>query len=415
MITEEVLRRLLDQRAELKNLDYKRGVNWQEASNEDKCSLVKDILAMMNTQDGGQIVFGVKDELFEAVGMENADVESFDPTRVNDFIHKYTDPRASCNVQRLSLDGKQYVVIDVPEFSDQPIICKADSATLKRGALYVRTDKPSSEAVPSGEEMRQLVNRAVLKRGDQLLSAIKSLISGQLMASQSELEKYDDELKEAELFFQEKLTPEVQRAHWEIITRPTNYAKERIPAIGTLQKSVAESEVSFLGWKFPFTKFSNAHNFPNGWESWIEIEAYRAYTSGLFIWRGAYWEDALLDRRGTLIWENTISLLTKIFVFLGRYYGRIAEDASLDITVSLRGTNGRVLRSANIGPIEMFTCSCDVIDRSSTYSVSEIRASPQDAALPYIRRVFDAFQWTYLSDDMIRERQRQLINKDPQR
>ena len=57
MIAEDTLKALLARRTELKNLDYKALMNWATASNEEKCELVKDILAMMNTQDGGQIAY----------------------------------------------------------------------------------------------------------------------------------------------------------------------------------------------------------------------------------------------------------------------------------------------------------------------------------------------------------------------
>src|SRR5271165_7233608 len=151
MITEDTLKTLLARRTELKNLDYKQLMNWASASNDDKCELVKDILAMMNTQDGGQIIIGVEDKTCDPIGLTEGDFTSFDPTRVNDFVHKFTDPLASCQVQKLTLDGKKFLIIDVPEFTDVPIICKADANSsdnkliLKRGGVYTRTDKPSSE------------------------------------------------------------------------------------------------------------------------------------------------------------------------------------------------------------------------------------------------------------------------------
>lgn len=166
MITEDTLKTLLGRRTEFKNLDYKGLMNWATASNEEKCELVKDILAMMNTQDGGQIIIGVEDKTYDPIGLTEADFESFDPTKVNDFVRKFTDSLASCQVQKLTLDGKKFIVIDVLEFTDVPIICKAGANSsenkliLKRGGVYIRTDKPSSELVSSAEEMRELMGLA---------------------------------------------------------------------------------------------------------------------------------------------------------------------------------------------------------------------------------------------------------------
>ncbi len=187
MLTEEDIRRLLLQKTETKNLDYKRTYNWVTAANDDKCGIVKDILAMANTQDGGQLVFGVDDATFEFVGMGPADFESFDPTRVNDFVRRFTDPPIACAVYKFTIDLLRTVVVEVPEFSEVPIICKADANSsseprrtiLKRGGLYVRTDKPSSELVSSAEEMRDIVGRASRKKREELLRTIQEPNRGQ--------------------------------------------------------------------------------------------------------------------------------------------------------------------------------------------------------------------------------------------
>ena len=69
MLTESEVRQLLSQGAENKNLDYKRSMNWASAATDEKGAVVKDVLAMSNTQNGGNIIFGVRDEDFEAIGV----------------------------------------------------------------------------------------------------------------------------------------------------------------------------------------------------------------------------------------------------------------------------------------------------------------------------------------------------------
>lgn len=44
MIVENELREALVQKTETKNLDCKESLNWDNASNDAKCELVKDIL-----------------------------------------------------------------------------------------------------------------------------------------------------------------------------------------------------------------------------------------------------------------------------------------------------------------------------------------------------------------------------------
>jgi predicted HTH transcriptional regulator len=124
MVRESELEELLSQRTETKNLDCKASFNWDKADNDAKCELVKDILAFLNTQDGGQIIIGVRDDTLEAVGMADADFSSFDTTKLNDFLHRYTDPQSSCEVQKLTSNGLKLVVITILEFKDIPVICK---------------------------------------------------------------------------------------------------------------------------------------------------------------------------------------------------------------------------------------------------------------------------------------------------
>ena len=73
MISESQLRELLAQKTETKNLDCKESFNWNTAENDDKCDLVKDILAFLNTQDGGCIVFGVRNSTLDPVGLSQDD------------------------------------------------------------------------------------------------------------------------------------------------------------------------------------------------------------------------------------------------------------------------------------------------------------------------------------------------------
>jgi hypothetical protein len=178
LLTEKDVRELLGQKAESKNLDYKESMNWRTATAEQKAAVVKDALAMANTQDGGKIVFGVRDGDYEAIGLADEEFQSFDVTRFADFLNRYADLSFECAIQKFVIDGKKFVTIEVPEFNDVPIICKTDAndasgrQILKRGATYIRTNRAASEVVPDAEAMRDLMNRAAVKRGDELLRMV---------------------------------------------------------------------------------------------------------------------------------------------------------------------------------------------------------------------------------------------------
>jgi hypothetical protein len=179
LLTEKDVGELLGLKSEGKNLDYKESMNCGKATAEQKAAVVKDALAMANTQDGGKIIFGVRDGDCEAIGLGNEEFQSFDATRFADFLNRYADPSFECTIQKFTIDGKNFVTIEVPEFNDVPIICKADAndansrQILRRGATYIRTNRAASEVVPDAEAMRDLMNRAVVKRSDELLNMIE--------------------------------------------------------------------------------------------------------------------------------------------------------------------------------------------------------------------------------------------------
>lgn len=118
------LDQLLKSKKETPNLDYKETLIWDRSHRDEKLEITKDILAMANTQDGGRIVFGVRDGDFEVVGLSNEAYDSFDTTPVNQFLHNYADPTFTCSVIKQEIEGKKVVVIDIPEFSEVPIVCK---------------------------------------------------------------------------------------------------------------------------------------------------------------------------------------------------------------------------------------------------------------------------------------------------
>lgn len=180
-MTVEDLKALLLVGTETRNLDYKEQFNWASIDQDEKVKLVKDILAMANTHNGGNIVFGVRDSDYQPVGISNDDFESFDQTKTNDFLHRYTDPRFSCQVYKFQTEGRKHVLVEVREFAEIPIICKLNAhsskggkSILKQGTLYIRTEKATSEAVSSSDEMRELLEMAMIKKETNLLATIQA-------------------------------------------------------------------------------------------------------------------------------------------------------------------------------------------------------------------------------------------------
>ncbi|HWY69818.1 MAG TPA: ATP-binding protein [Terriglobales bacterium] len=430
MISETQVRELLAQKAETKNLDFKQSFNWDTASFDEKCELVKDILAFMNTQDGGQVIIGVEDSTFRLIGLCQDDFSSFDTTKVNDFLHRYTDPSASCEVQKLSADGLNLAVLSIPEFRDVPIICKRDANSsketsrliLRAGGLYVRTEKATSVIVPSSEEMRDLMNRALLKRGDQLLGTIENLLRGKTVTKEPDTLKYSKEIAASHVWFKEVLPADFEKhGYWRLVSMPQDYRSERIPDITTVLKFLSESEVSLRGWNFPHTDKDTKSNFSSGRESYTVfhryLEAYRAYQSGLFIWQGAYRENEpdFVNRYGkALSFVNVIYEITEMFVFLKRYYERVSPEDSIHVSIELTDIKDRSLAATDVDSASLLGSFYSRepslwIDRD--YTVSEVRASAEELAIKVVKKIFEVFNWNSPDPNMIRGWQQRLLSR----
>ena len=431
-MTEEVVRKLLTLKTETRNVDYKQTLNWANATNDQKCEIVKDILAMANTQDGARIIIGVADSRHDLVGLDQESFDSFDTTKVNDFLRKYADPPCSCNIYKHQIDAFRVVLIDVAEFKEVPILCKTNAQSsnsgkmiLRQGGLYIRTDKASSEVVSTSEEMRDLLSRSLLKKGDQLLTSIETLIKGRTIDDPGATNKaYETELQDADQFLTQKLNPIGKiRSFWELRAFPRDYSSKRIPDFATIAKFIRDSEVSLRGWNFPHTDRENASNFSKGRQSHTEFtftyqiaEGYRAYESGLFLWRGRTFEDTYGQSaaKRVLSYSDVIYRITEMFLFLKRYYEKFAEEATLHVDLTLLDTKGRKLVSmfAKDGDLhDAYICHEDQIVFEGDYAVAQLRASDSSLARIVIRRIYELFNWNSVNESMIEGRQKELLDR----
>lgn len=418
-LSEEDIRQLITLKTETKNLDYKESLNWDKSSKDEKLEIVKDILAMANTQDGGKIIFGVRNEDFKHIGMSHEDFESFDQTKVNDFSHKYTEPKHSCQVYKHTIDGKRVVAINVPEFEEVPIICKADANSskdsskqiLKKGQIYIRTDKATTGTISSAEEMREFLGRAISKKGDELLHTIDRLIKGKpLKPTEKSKERYNEEIKEAEAFLSENIGKELKNyGHWAIYAYPTEYVPNRISDQNKIKEIIQNKRTDLGGlYFFPYIDFDNASNFTKGTQSYtiwdMYIEGHRVYESGMFIWKRAFWEDIKCKSDGKPLLEylSLIQLITGIFLFFKRFYEEIAADSDLHIKLVLHQTGDRKLVSAKpLGLRGEYVAKVDPICIEETIKVVELRASFKEIANNVILQIFRVFNWNDITEERI--------------
>lgn len=149
---------LVEGASESASLDFKTAMNWSK-------SLIKDILAMSNIQDGGRIVVGISDDL-NRVGLSEEQIASFNEESIKDQVAEYADPYVSFNIKvAKDRNGLKYMVISVNEFDEIPIICRRDGEDIKRGDIYYRSKsgRSASKRIANEYDMRDILDRAAVK------------------------------------------------------------------------------------------------------------------------------------------------------------------------------------------------------------------------------------------------------------
>lgn len=187
---------LLLQQSESRRLEFKKSMTWQQA----QYKIVKTSLAMSNTRDGGVMIFGVEevDNKMDLVGVTNDDLRTFNEDDIRDFVNKYADPPIEPSLEFFNSDAKSYIAILIPEFADEPIICRRDhpQESLKKGAIYCRpVGKAESRCVNSHAESRAILDVAIVKKLRGFLeTAQRSGIELSQVAKASAVSEYEAEL-----------------------------------------------------------------------------------------------------------------------------------------------------------------------------------------------------------------------------
>jgi len=161
----EILTELITHGREERNIEYKGDVSWK--SKDVQAKLVKSILALANIPDGGAIVIGVAQvgEAFSLSGVSDDNLDTFKQDDISAKVNNFADPYVELSVSRVPYDAKNYVVIQVKEFTEIPVICKSDGLPgLGIGKIFTRPRrKIETVQIPSQIEMREILTMAVDK------------------------------------------------------------------------------------------------------------------------------------------------------------------------------------------------------------------------------------------------------------
>ena len=103
--------------------------------------------------------------MLNPVGLSESDLDTWTYDNMANQIARYADPSVSFELEPKAYNGNSYVVLEVEEFSDIPVLCKrAYDDVLRDGACYVRPRrKPETSEIPTQVDMRDLLQLATEK------------------------------------------------------------------------------------------------------------------------------------------------------------------------------------------------------------------------------------------------------------
>ena len=161
--------------------------------------VIRAILGMCNRRDGGNVIIGVADDqgVLNQVGLTGSEIAEWSYDALADQIARYADPSASFSLDVKEYGGNSYVVIEVDEFADIPVLCKRSyDDVLRDGACYVRPRrKPETSEIPTQADMRDLLELAIDKGVTQFLERAQRVgLTSRVELRATDQEQFDEQL-----------------------------------------------------------------------------------------------------------------------------------------------------------------------------------------------------------------------------
>jgi hypothetical protein len=404
---------IIERNCESKSLDYKGPMSWDTKDKKSCCGLVKDILAIANTE-GGYVVIGVaeKDEGFELVGVTSEQAGTYESTALCQFIQKYSDPPINVRVQKVSHKEKNLVILEIPRFKDTPHICQKDiPEALADRTLYVRTDNNESAPIKSSSDFRALIENAIRNRTDSLLTSFRAILTSSSPStgvSPKSEELFRSQVEAARLRFDEKY-PFGEKGYTffvETVFQPATFDLYRFKS-NVLTSAAQRAEVSFTGWPFIFIDDNRQDRFSST-DDGIEVTIERQNLLNLDcfdFWRlnesGLFYKKELTAMSGSeppsVSAQDTVRYFAEAIYCMTRLYEGLLDDSEyMSFRATFLGTRNRALVWTDHGsPLGIYRSNYIAnrpsLEVSASLPLAEWRAGNVDHAISMATELMNGF------------------------
>jgi len=209
---DKIISGILESPNESKSIEFKPSVPWPSnidtiQQNNKIQEIIKSILAMSNTRDGGKIILGIekdgKEKRYSLKGMSEGDLKTYDQDLIFEHVRNFGEPEPKFQVLNIEYNNKNFIVFAVQSFIFAPIICrnKRSLNQLENAVIYIRTDKPETKRITELSEMREIIDLAIEKELDlfsvRMQRFFKTMSSVKVLKStKTDENKFQEELKD---------------------------------------------------------------------------------------------------------------------------------------------------------------------------------------------------------------------------
>ncbi len=427
----EELKSLVTQPREDLSVEYK---DWLDLSiTEDKAKLAKAAIALAN-HGGSYIVmgFGEVDQFLKSVPKPDR-MPQVTQDLVNQAINRFAEPELQCNVHNIPHPDTEVMhpVIIVPAELTTPIMSKRlCEGIIRQHRCYIRKPGPKSEEPKTSEEWRKLLRRCVIANKEELLSAIRTALAGDIEETET---KEPDEIDKLRRFVRDA------RAYWKkaVADQPTNspirfphgYYEMSISLLNpTPFKNVSElqshlyeaGQINHTGWPvfpilqnsdwapFPYDDFINAHigipiNDKRSIEETHHCNFWRASLDGKLYTICGYREDSQEPPGKVLYDSSLIWRLGEGILFVNRYMKTLDKIEQVILQFHFTGLKGRHIANAEVPGLrrDIYVSKIEKYSVGLTVKSEEIENNLIEVVHAILKRLYEQFNFCPLSIEFV--------------
>ena len=440
MASREDLLPLITEPREDLAYEYKYWLDLTSKDHKDKATLAKAAIALAN-HGGGFIVIGFDDKgLVSQPRLEEIPAITHDS--VNAAIRRYADPEFHCEVYDVPHPDTDvsHTVVAVPSTLTVPVMSRRDyQGEIAQNSCYIRKPGPRSEQPQTAEEWRTLLNRCVRANRDEMLEAIRSIVTGRV-ETQNSMPNALDDLQDYCI---------AAHAHWEKLVSdepdnsparfPYGYYEMAFSLVGATPASSLEElrnrlseagRIDLSGWP-PFLHSSRQapyphENFVEAWLGEVNRNGRRSQQSYFYdFWRAsrdgklytirAYFEDGPNNAPGDVFYTSTpILRIGEGLLFASRFAETFEEVDQIAIRCRFTGLEGRYLVSDEpMTPLNTFlhrhyTSRTDEILLKEQIAQQQVQDNLAEFLYPLLQPLYEKFNFFRLSLDRVAEELQRL-------